>query len=377
MRKSVLVGLMVIIIVALIGTGWYFNRTSRDRTDINHQFPLRIIWETDLAGELFTPLAYQDNRLFVGRIYSFWASWYGIDANSGKIRWSKRTGRVYLRCLLSELMVLSSNAGMRVLQLSDGKTIWSSNYAEYTATCNKDVVYGGGVPRDPIRAYDLYTGERFWSSAKAGMYGLVYNPQTQELVGHADDYYIIDVETGRTKRSFSNFDIYFPDYGDLFMGPILLVDQGELFSGGIVQDAQTGELIYKDREGANTKYPPALTPNTMYISARDVGIVAYEREGYEIKWVYQPQPTEPLNPLAPIAILDNIGYAVFSDTTVRAFELETGQEIGYWQPAVRGFRFWCINPPFFFNRLGKASLVTSDTVLFVSFGDGRLYAFQE
>jgi hypothetical protein len=82
--------------------------------------------------------------------------------------------------------------------------------------------------------------------------------------------------------------------------------------------------------------------------------------------------------MSPVAIFDGVGYVIFADATLRAFDLETGREIGYWQPKGADLFYWsvCTLMPF----LGCTSpsgygMATSEDTLFVSFGDGKLYAF--
>jgi hypothetical protein len=114
-------------------------------------------------------------------------------------------------------------------------------------------------------------------------------------------------------------------------------------------------------------------------------VVAFTRATYEIKWLY-PSPQRQDNsgsfrPLSQVAILNGLGYIIFSEATVWAFDLESGQEVGYWQPNVEELREWrvCTYPEPRFDCIeeARAGLATSEDTLFVSFGDGNLYAFGE
>ncbi len=115
-------------------------------------------------------------------------------------------------------------------------------------------------------------------------------------------------------------------------------------------------------------------------------MAALDRDTFEVKWQYQPQhklPLLKLLTLSPVAIFNGVGYAIFSDATLRAFELETGQEIGYWQPEGLDLMFWpgCtlriprLPNPFDCVLSSGVGMATSENNLFVSFGDGKLYAF--
>jgi outer membrane protein assembly factor BamB len=168
------------------------------------------------------------------------------------------------------------------------------------------------------------------------------------------------------------------------LGEIFVIDRGELFIGGNVLDAQTGETIHYE-ERFDSSLPPTVTETMMYLPALDDGVVAFDRTNYEAKWIYpSPIPTSgsgPVYTLSRIALLNEIGYVIFSDATLRAFDLETGQEVGHWQPSAEDLIDWrvCIypNPRSECIEAARAGLTASEDTRFVSFGDGTLYAFGE
>ncbi|HXV97333.1 MAG TPA: hypothetical protein VEC93_02850, partial [Anaerolineae bacterium] len=191
--------------------------------------------------------------------------------------------------------------------------------------------------------------------------------------------YIVEAKSGLLKNSFDKVAIA-PTDGSWERGPMYLVDRQELFVGGTILDTETGQIIHKE-ERYTTNHLPFVTADRVYLSANLAGVVAFDRPAYNINWIYQPQSKTqwiPLNVLSPIAILDGIGYALFSDATLRAFDLETGQEVGYWQPGIFDLLRWplCQIPPVpGCIQTARAGLTTSEDTLFVSFGDGKLYAF--
>lgn len=230
----------------------------------------------------------------------------------------------------------------------------------------------------------MATGTEIWKGTTPvkSFRGLTYNQDRDEIIAVETsrpwDLYIVAPTSGRLIRSFERV-VQAPNDSDLsWRGPIYLVDRNELFVGGTVLDAQTGTVIrLEDHFFSN--YPPVVTADTMYLSAFKEGVVAFDRADYKVKWIYQPQPAAHLHPLAPIVILDGIGYVIFSDVTVRAFDLESGQELGYWQPTPDELRWWpiCPLPPSACLQSARAGLAASENMLFVSFGDGKLYAFGE
>ncbi len=99
------------------------------------------------------------------------------------------------------------------------------------------------------------------------------------------------------------------------------------------------------------------------------------RYKYKIKWVYPSTPNFIVYSIAPVTILNDVGYVIYSDATLRAIDLETGQELGYWQPDLLDRLLWpvCVPLPFpFCTGFSGVGMAASEDTLFVSFGNGKL-----
>ena len=368
--------MVLLALTLVIERSLYVNTITRLKTS----FPLNLKWRVDLGSSTYERPAYENGLVFLPASNNGKRYWYGIDANTSSVVWSQELEQYnFLRCLTPGYMVLSGPRSLIVLQTPTGEIVWQeSRPPAYTATCSKEMVFSSGVPRDSIWAYDLTTGKRLWMGTEPwmGFHGLIYNPESAEIISrHGQKFYVIEAQTGVLKSSFVKITDA-PDDLNTERGPMYVIDRGELFVGGTVQDAQTGRIIHQEDQ-FKTFRPPTVTTDTMYLSAYFGGIEAFDRADYSLKWVYQPQPSDPLNPLAPIVILNGTGYAIFSDATLRAFDLETGQELGYWQPEASDLWWWpvCSFPPLLCDESARAGLAPSDDKLFVSFGDGKLYAF--
>ena len=354
----------------------------------NHQivtsvvaFPLELKWQIELGNFTYERPAYQQGLILLPAS-SLTNYWYGIDAKTGQVVWSQEIASyTYLRCLTMKYLVMSGYSTLVTLKIQTGEIVWRGERAG-AASCNEEQVFFRGVPRDSISTFDLSTGQAIWqgTTPRKSFGGLIYNPGTKEVIAHETnvpgDLYFIDSQTGVVRQPFHKETFQIPDDDAApGRGPIFLIDQDDLFLGGTVLDARTGTLIHKEEHYSSTS--PMVTPDTMYLSAYQVGVVAFDRTDYTVKWIYQPQPSDPLNPLGPIAIWGGVGYVIFSDYTLRAFNLITGQEIGYWRPAINDASLWpiCFSPPFYCKERSRAGLATSDNMLFASFGDGKLYAF--
>jgi outer membrane protein assembly factor BamB len=336
-------------------------------------FPLKLKWQIELGSSTYERPAYQDGLVLFPANGSVSSHWYGLEATTGQVIWSQRVRRnSFLRCLTSEYLVVSGQASLVILKTRSGKIVWTGERA-HTATCSEEVLFYSGVPRDSVGAINLSSGQWLWGGTTPfkSFNGLVYNPEAEELIAKETtlpgDMYIIEVGSGQLKHSFDKV-VYAPEDGGK-RGPMYLIDRRELFIGGTVQDAQTGEVIHKE-DRYSTNFPPTVTENMMYLSS-GYEVVAFDRADYNIKWIYSPERSA--HTTSPVAILDGIGYVIYSDVTLRATDLETGQLLGYWQPEVGDLLSWSVHGTI---PTGVGMAASEDT-LFVSFGDGKLYAFGE
>ncbi len=340
-------------------------------------FPLRLKWQVDLGRSTYEGPAYQDGLVLFpasGLVRSYW---YALEATTGHILWSQEIPRNNLRrCLTPEYLVLSNPQSLFTLQTKSGKVIWQDKRGD-AASCSELTVFTV-VARGFVQAQDLATGKYRWRGTTPPQYvlGLVYNHEADELI--AGGAMTVQPETGYVIHFFDPLFLVYPPF-DRVDKPIFVVNKGQLFLGGTVRDAQTGTIIHEEHN-YSTVFPPTVTPDTMFLASSS--IVAFDRTNYTIKWVYNPRSNfEWLSPypLSPIAILDGRGYIILSDATLRAFDLQSGQEVGYWQLGLWELLKWpvCTIPPTF-NCVGQSAtvgLTASDDTLFVSFGDGKLYAF--
>ncbi len=384
-----LAGLLVILITFLGRELWVY---WLKRPAVS--FPLTEKWQVDLGDASHDSPVYQDGLLFYpvdidtsfGTRQSYW---YGLDAATGQIIWSQQVGKQYNfhRCLTKDHLIVSGPWSLLALKPQTGEILWQGTERSYWAiACNERAVFTI-VPRGWVSALNISTGEHLWNGAnpQKDFSSLVYNAEANEVIAlemfSPRDFYVIDPKSGELQRSFQG--VEFPPLNVWQRGVVYVVNNNYLFNGGTVIDTQTGQVIHHEERYA--LYPPTLTDDTMYLSTVKEGIVALDREQYELQWRYHPPSLSlfkgvSLVPLTQVAILDNIGYVIFSDATLRAFDLGTGQELGYWQPDKETLSQWpfaCLRFPRRDDCLQSAmvGLTAANDMLFVSFGDGKLYAF--
>jgi outer membrane protein assembly factor BamB len=355
----------------------------------SNSFPLTLKWRTDLGRSTYERPASQDGLVLFPADSILSSYWYGLNATTGQLIWSQRVpSDSFLRCLSAEYLVVSGPDSLLALKPGTGEIIWEDEIGQ-TATCSERKVFTI-VPRKLVLALDLSTGQTRWAGTapRESFIGLIYNPEMNELI--ADGAVIVDPNSGRILRSFDepSFLGYAPS--DQGRGDMYLIDQGQLFIGGSVRDAATGQVFHIEKRFSGFA-APTVSEDTIYIADGSEdgyveGVAALDRATYAVKWKYQPKHKLPglsLITLSPVAIFDGIGYVIFDDATLRAFDLETGQEIGYWQPQGLDLLFWpgCTLPiprlpnPFYCVHSSGVGMAASEDTLFVSFGDGKLYAF--
>lgn len=362
-------------------------------------FPLSLKWQADLGYSTYERPILQDGLVLLPADYTIFSSyWYGIEANTGQIAWSQRIGSDnFRRCLTTDYLVVSSPGSLFVLKAQTGEIVWQETEDRYwSANCSETMVFSI-IPRGWLQAFDISNGQKLWGGTnprKSFAKSLIYNSEAGEIIARElylpGKFYTIDPNSGTLLDSFEAAEGVFPPDDRRFQrGPMYLIDRGQIFIGGTVLGARTGQVIHKE-ERYRTLIPPVVTVDTVYISSNS-GVVALDRETHSVKWIYQPQskpPSIPLHTISPIAILDGVGYVIFMDATLRAFDLETGQELGYWQPGLRDlwggptcdvfpFKLHCLVAMQFRWDTARAGLTTSEDTLFVSFGDGKLYAFDK
>lgn len=308
---SALLGFSKILGLLILLLGFIFSVRFCTSVLPETSFPLNLKWQTTLGNWTHVSPAYQNGLVIFPTYNLFSTEWYGIEATTGRIAWS---------------------------QSGEGSDLIRCLTSEY-------MVISPDLP-GRIMTLKTNTGEVSWikdrSAAKACQESFVFARGTRGTYG------VLDIATGH----------------DLWWG----IDPPSNY----------------DYPLSNIKVSPTIVvDDTTYTSDTMKGVTALDQKTREVKWIYHPEHKVqgfPLLTLSSVAILDGIGYIITSDAALRAFDLQTGQELGYWQPKSFDLLKWpnCFMLPplpgciLFQNQ---PDLGVSDNTLFVSFGDGILYAF--
>ncbi len=378
----ILFALLVLLVLSGVCVGFRFFRNVKLSME---EFPLTLKWQNDLGHSTYDRPTYYNGRVFFPANRGLTSYWYELEATTGQAVWSQQaTPNSFLRCLTSDYMVISGMSSLLTLDPDTGKIIWEGNVGT-AASCSDTIVFVIGT-RGFIYAADLATGEWLWGGITPRQYntypGLIYNSYTNDLI--VGNRHKVDPVSGHIRHSSESVPALIPRDGE--RGPTYLINNDQLLIGGTVRDIETGKILHLEQR-LNGYAAPTVTEDTIYIADgvvgedRPKGVTALNRDSFEIKWQYTPYDESSgdiLVTMSPVAIFDEMGYVIFSDATLRAFDLETGQEIGYWQPQEADLFYWsiCTLAPFL-GCVGPSGygMAASEDTLFVSFGDGKLYAF--
>ncbi len=373
---------LFVLITLLLLFGVYCGiRYLRFIKPATESFPLTLTWKIDLGISNYDRPYYQNGMVFMPT----YNHWHGVEAENGQITWSQTAFRnSFMRCLTPDYMIISGPSSLLALDPDTGKSVWEGNVGT-AASCSDTIVFVIGT-RGFIYAADLATGEWLWGGITPRQYntypGLIYNSYTNDLI--VGNRHKVDPVSGHIRHSSESVPALIPRDGE--RGPTYLINNDQLLIGGTVRDIETGKILHLEQR-LNGYAAPTVTEDTIYIADgvvgedRPKGVTALNRDSFEIKWQYTPYDESSgdiLVTMSPVAIFDEMGYVIFSDATLRAFDLETGQEIGYWQPQEADLFYWsiCTLAPFL-GCVGPSGygMAASEDTLFVSFGDGKLYAF--
>lgn len=342
-------------------------------------FPMRVHWIFEAEDDLSVP-----PRPLQGLVVTQYPirgtlrdRLLALDANSGSLIWqyepdSSVSFVEHLSGIAGGVLILAGNELVEAIDLKSGRPAWvSTGYlAVASIATSEDTVYVSS--QRWVTALEAATGLIKWrnSSLPGYSFQVLYDKEADRVIVPADKYYLLDAQTGKA-LTVAEVDPY-NDPGDCYRD--LQLYKGQLYCGPAVYDATTGQLLSWNDFGANNYlWISPIISDTLYL-ATDAGTVkAVDIETMAQKWEYKPQPrtgSDSPEIISKVAILGSTGYAIADDATLRAFDVTSGNEIGWWQATY--VADW---------RTGTWEYVTIPGVasdgqrLYATFGDKTLYAF--
>ncbi len=311
-------------------------------------FPLRLLWSYQAEGDLTLPLLYTQGLVISNyRIRGTSQFVYiVVQANTGNLMWQYKTdGSVgwdeKLVGVVADQLILAGNQRVEAVELRSGRQAWvSRGYNAVVSIATSD----GAVfvaSKNEVTALDAATGETKWRNTTMPGYSfrVFYDEQTDRVLVTPDTFYALDAQTGRILSAMEIKGEWNP--ADCFNA--LQLHEGRLYCGTMVYDGETGELVIFSSVRTDDAYwfPPIIS-GTLYTRTPVGAAAALGIDTLELKWEYRPtaQPNnKPAEVISKVAVVGAHGYAIADDATLRAFDLDTGKEVGWRQaPYVADWR---------------------------------------
>ncbi len=308
------------------------------------------------GGRLF----YVDNNGFA----------YSLDANTGKVMWTKRISRLnasspaYSR---GRLFIANLVPGQILsLDAATGKMIWK--HALPGRSESSPVVVGRrvffGDEDGTLRALSTRNGHTIWSTPLAGAIkaGPAYHDGLLYVGDYGGEMSAVKARNGQIQWQASSQGLSFSRTGEFYSTPAVAF--GRVYSGnndGRVYsfDAKTGALAWTQSTGGYVYPGPAVadTPRmapTVYIGSYDGNIYALDARTGAVRWSQSLGGSV----IGSLSVVGKLVYvATFQGTTTYGFTLKNGQ---------RKFRF----------KTGAYMPVISDGRRIYLTGYSSIYALQ-
>lgn len=307
-----------------------------------------------------------------------------LNAETGEKLWESAFSGLFkdIGPIVSKgVVVVPVNAqrALRGIDKETGEKIWelsgrdTSDYVHGLTMSDKFIFAASGI--DPIRVFalDPETGKLIWE--KSGEYpsrslvDVIY--QNGKLyVLFTTDIYVLNADTGETLQKLRvgapSYDRPTYDMDSLFMNPQKGIWSINL-SNGVLNWAFTPECILLQDEGPTRQgryflYAPTPSTENVYVTGGCRKVFGLDKQTGMVKWEYDNKNE---GTISRMAILDDIGYIMFTDGTILGLDLETGTEVGRLTTSSAKGQ-WEV------NRQGVAASLSK---LFFTFGDNTLFAF--
>lgn len=372
----VLVSLVTLSFSCSTGSNTLTGNIPTRRSD---EFPLHVLWTYQAEGNLTLPLLYTE-ELVISR-YDVRGTpkhvYIAVDADTGKLMWQYETdgsvgGVDDLVEVVAHQLILGGNRRVEAVGLKSGSRSWvSEGYnAVGSIATSDDTVFVAS--KKEVTALNAATGVTKWRNTTMPGYSfrVFYDEQTDRVLVTPDTFYVLDAQTGHILSAVDVKGEWNP--ADCFNA--LQIHEGRLYCGTMVFDGKTGELVSLGNVRADNYFwfPPIIS-GTLYTRTPLGAVAAVDIDTMGLKWEYRPtaQPNDKSTEvISRVAVVGTHGYAIAEDATLRAFDLSTGKEIGWWQTSyVADWR------PKDYVYLILPEVVSDGQRLYATFGDRTLYAF--
>lgn len=367
-------------------------------------FPLRPLWARTTEHLILLPprvvsnvvVLKQDAGLILTEDHDIEGTYLGLDAQSGIPLWTIE-GYVSPRernawAAIDNYLLLLGNTRVEALDISPGKQVWTTPPAHPSVLQpsrvqhNTDTFFVMNGDTEVI-AFEARSGQEQWRThLQYGSFNLFYDASHEVLVipsgGNgsitsqppATMYLVfIDAHNGQIAKSMA-LDEELSKQCD---NDLLQYTTPYLYCNDVAFNHETGQKIYFDTGSAVALSVPPVWDGQLLIRTHAGTMQAIDSPTGQVRWDYQPLPhtlTPTVEIISHATIIGNMGYVLANDASIRAIDLNTGTEFGYWlhpqgASLTEMVYKWQPTGP-------MAGLATDGVRLFATFGNNEIYAFE-
>jgi outer membrane protein assembly factor BamB len=303
--------------------------------------PYRLLWHFTERPLLEFPPVYAGGRLY---FVNNDATAYALNANTGKVLWERRIGRLNASSpayYKHRLYIVNLVPGHIVkLDGRTGKVIWKHplpGRAESSPLVVDGTVYFG-CENDQLFALSTRNGHVRWVTTLGGP--VKSAPAYQHGVLYVGDYggYMnaVDAKSGRIRWQSSSLGQGFGTSGEFYSTPAVAfgrvyagnndhrVYSFDLKDGTLAWSYSTGGYVYSGPVVAHTRH----TGPTVYIGSFDGNIYALNARTGEPRWVRSAGGSV----IGSLSAVGNIVYAAeFSNGSTNGYAMKTGRRVFHYK----------------------------------------------
>ncbi len=299
--------------------------------------PFKLLWNYVERPLLEFPPVYANGRLYAINNSGFA---FALDANSGKLLWQRRLGRLNASSPAyshNRLYIVNLVPGHIVkLNAANGKTIWKKNLpgrAESSPLVIGDTVYFG-CENDQLFALNTHNGKTRWATTLAGP--VKSAPAYQNGVLYVGDYggdmNAVNAHTGKIVWQTGSLGSGFGSGGEFYSTPAIAF--GRVYAGNndhrvYSYDLKTGTLAWSYSTGNYVYSGPTVpsapgVPPTVFIGSFDGNLYALNAKTGALRW--SRSAGGPV--IGSLSSVGRIVYvAEFDPGGTRGFDMKSGRKV--------------------------------------------------
>ncbi len=349
-RLLILFGMVAIMGVAAVacislppigGVDSLSDFTNIPRKVVTSSLPLAATWEFTAPLTINWAPIVERGTVLVRSEYGLQA----IDGATGRKIWEHQSGRsggdTFSIATDGNIVAVDGGKTLRVLDFASGQEIWhqeivGSDRIRSLAMDDERVYAASTIAVSQAAAYDIRSGKLVWRQDKLvprSMFGIHLSGDS--LYVFSGGRFILDKHTGAITGQL----------GELAFNSRLspVVSGQTLFIASLDGTLRAIDLLSLDPRWALTPECstyrgdfefPTIVSDIVYAASGCSEVYAVDMPTGRKLWTYRPSAD--LRASSSVAVLDGIGYVVYSDGSLRAIDLRSGEPVGVLQtePAV-------------------------------------------